>query len=143
MARCWMAVFLLMILGGCSISTPPKAEPTPAAQTAPEPVELDKANSFIAEITVPMAQLGAKLRALAKFDNHSKWTDAYIKETLTAASLLSKNDRLKGEMLATLDNESALIEVNIIRVEEDRYALRVISSFKKLSDAIDTEFIKK
>jgi len=138
-----MAVLMLLILGGCSISTPPKANPASTNQTASDPVQLDKSNTFIAEATVPMAQLGAKLRALAKFDNHSKWTDAYIKETLTAASLLSKNDRLKGEMLATLDNESALIEVNIIRVEEDRYALRVISSFKKLSDAIDTEFIKK
>lgn len=90
-----------------------------------------------------MAQLGGKLRKLATFDNHGKWSDAYIRETLTAASLLSKNDRLKGEMLATLDKESALIEVNIIRVDEDRYALRVVSSFKKLSDAIGDSFKAK
>ncbi|MBX3115304.1 MAG: hypothetical protein KF836_12130 [Fimbriimonadaceae bacterium] len=143
MTRCWMAVLVLVVLGGCTISTPPKPEPASDVQAAPAPVELDKSNTFIAEITVPMAQLGAKLRALATFDKHNKWSDAYIKETLTAASLLSKNDRLQGEMLATMDNESALIEVNIIRLEEDRYAVRVVSSFKKLSDAIDTELMKK
>lgn len=83
-----------------------------------------------------MAKLGPNLRKLGKFDAHLKWTDAFIKETLTAASLLKKNDRLEGPMLAKVDDHTAQVNVIIIRVEEDLYALRVVGSHKPITDEI-------
>lgn len=127
-------------LVGCTIAPREASTPKPVEPSRVE--NLDRSNVHLAEVTVPMDQLGAKLRIIARFDKHNEWTDAYIKETLTAASFLKQNDRLEGQMLATLDNESAIIEVAIIRADADRYGVRVQCSQKKMTDAIQTALEK-
>jgi hypothetical protein len=140
-----LALLLLsLLLTGCQIRT---AEPNaPQAKTNPAPDQadltepaskLDKSNAFITEVKVPMAELGPNLRKLGKFDAHLTWTDAFIKETLTAASLLKKNDRLEGPMLAKVGKHVAEVNIIIIRVDEDSFALRVIGSHKPITDELE------
>ncbi len=132
---------MILTLGGCSIAPRNQVVSNPPAANAPmQP--LDRENVHLAECTVPMDRLGAALRQIARFDTHNEWTDGYIKETLTAASLLKQHDRLEGQMLATLNNESAIIEVAIIRVDADQYGVRVKCSQKKMTDAIQAELSK-
>lgn len=86
-----------------------------------------------------MSQLGKTLRIIGSFDAHQKWDDAFIKETITAASLLKQNDRLEGPMMAKSNGVAAELQVVIIRVGEDEYAVRAISSNKLIADAVSTK----
>lgn len=129
---------LLISLAGCSVRAAENTPPAPD-QAAPESTDLDKANTFLAETSVPMAKLGATLRKVGKFDAHLEWNDAFIKQTLTEASLLKENERIEGPMFAKANDTSAEVQVAIIRVKEDQYAVRVITSNKMIADAIDKE----
>ncbi len=130
---------LLLLVTGCQIRAADPKEATPKTDQAPETAptaKLDKANAYITEVKVPMAKLGASLRKLGKFDAHLKWTDAFIKETITAASMLKKNDRLEGPMLAKVGKHTAEVNVIIIRIDEDLYALRTVGSHKPITDEL-------
>ncbi|MFM9872452.1 MAG: hypothetical protein ACKVQS_03180, partial [Fimbriimonadaceae bacterium] len=135
-----LALFpLTLILTGCQFRPAEPADTAPKTKTKePEQAaELDKTNAYISEIKVPMAKLGPSLRKLGKYDAHLTWTDAFIKETLTAASLLKKNDRLEGPMLAKVGEHTAQVNVIIIRLDEDIYALRIIGSHKPITDELE------
>lgn len=135
---------LTCLLAGCQIraAEPQSNQPAPtppAADQANLPAQtskIDKSNAFMTEVKVPMDKLGASLRKLGKFDSHLTWTDPFIKETLTAASLLKKNDRLEGPMLAKVGKHVAEVNVIIIRIDEDLYALRVVGSHKPITDEL-------
>lgn len=103
---------------------------------------LDKSDARLAEVTVPMAKLGATLRKIGQFDAHLEWNDEFIKQTITEASLLKENDRLEGQMMAEVMGNSAEIQVVIIRVAEDQYAVRAITSKQLIAEAIN-DAIKK
>lgn len=85
-----------------------------------------------------MANLGKTLRIIGTFDAHHKWDDAFIKETVTAANMLKQNERLEGPMMAKSGSVSAEVQVVIIRVQENEWAVRAVTSNKLISDAIES-----
>lgn len=131
---------LVFVLVGCSVrqATPEETVKPTLDQSAGSPgTDLDKSNTFLAERTVPMSKLGATLRKIGKFDAHLTWNDEFIKQTLTEASLLKQNERIEGPMFAKANEISAEVQVVIMRVEEDKYAVRAITSNKMVADAIE------
>ncbi len=84
-----------------------------------------------------MAELGKTLRKIGTFDAHMEWNNEFITQTITEASLLKENDRMEGPMLAKVGDLSAEIQVVIIRVGEDKYAVRAVTSEQPIAEAID------
>lgn len=130
------AGILSLTLSACTISKAP-SETTPSTSEAPKTQELDKTQARLAEVTVPMAELGKTLRKIGTFDAHMEWNNEFITQTITEASLLKENDRMEGPMLAKVGDLSAEIQVVIIRVGEDKYAVRAVTSEQPIAEAID------
>lgn len=138
-----LAVVAVLTLPACSVRVndpAPSPPPGAAAQATPTTNTLDRTSSFLAEREAPIERLGQSLRTVAEYDPHMKWDDAFIKQTVTEASLLKEGDKLEGPMIAKFGPNSFEVKLVIVRTSENKAALRVVTSNKAFADNLAAKF---
>ncbi|MEZ5163543.1 MAG: hypothetical protein R2688_07275 [Fimbriimonadaceae bacterium] len=142
MRRVWlMGLIGLVALGGCQvrkIEEPSGGETVNSEEHHVNP--LDMSNSFLAEITTEVDDLGKGLKVVSEFDSHHEWQDDFIQDTIKEIKSSVGGQALESKMHMESDRGAEEVQIKIIKADDGKAILRVITSYKPLSDQIQAGF---
>lgn len=139
MRRIWLLGLIgLLALGGCQVR---KIEAPAAKDVDDHHVNpLDLSSSFLAEITSEADELGKGLKVVSDFDSHHEWKEDFIQETIKEIKTAAGGQALESKMHMESDRGAEEVQIKIIKADDGKAILRVITSYKPLSDAIQAGF---